>query len=113
MKAWLKSIIIILVLLLELAWAVRPRFSPHGAVLDETYRHDQRLRALQAWGRDQTAASKAAYEAEVTLLDEHMTRRERVVLAAVLVTNIVGIFCFWKYLPSDGDGSQLGSGAGR
>lgn len=100
MKAWLKSVIIVLVLFLELAWAVMPRFSPHGAVLDENYRHNQRLAALQAWGRDQTPTSKVAYDTEVSLLDEHMARRGRIVFAAVLVTNIVAIFCFWKYVPS-------------
>ncbi len=92
MKTWIKSVVIGLVLLLELAWAFAPRFSPHGAVLEESYRHDQRLAALQAWGRDQTPASKAAYDAEVRLLDQRIATRQFVVLVVVLVADIVGIY---------------------
>jgi hypothetical protein len=37
----------------------------------------------------------------VKLLDEHIARREHVDFAAVFIANIVGIFCFWKHVPSD------------
>ena len=99
MKPFVKLIVILLVLLGELAWAVRPRFSMHGPVLEEAYRHDERFATLVAWSRDQTPASKAAYDAEVRLLEEHITRRDHCVFAAALAINALGIYSFWSHAP--------------
>ena len=100
MSFQLKAAVILTILLAELAWAVWPRVSLHGPVLEESYRHDQRLAALAASSREQTPASKAAYDAEVTLLDQHMARRAEVTFAVVLALNAVGIYSLWKHVPT-------------
>ena len=101
MSVPLKAIIVVAILLAELACAVFwPRISLHGPVLEESYRHAQRLAALAAWSREQTPDSKAAYDAEVTLLEQHMARRAQATLAVVLAMDAVGIYCFWKYAPT-------------
>ena len=100
MNLSLKTTFVLVILLAEVAWAVRPRISLHGPVLEESYRHDQRLAALVAWSREQTPDSKAAYDAEVTLLDHHMSCRAEATFAAVLTIDAVAIYCFWKYVPT-------------
>jgi hypothetical protein len=99
MKPSAKVVVVLLVLLLELAWTVRPRFSAHGPVLEESYRRQERLAALAAWSRDQTPAAKAAYDTEGTLLDQHIDRREHFVFAAALAINAAAIYSFWRYAP--------------
>ena len=98
MKPTVNVVIVLLVLFLELAWVLRPRFG-HGPVLEESYRHQERLAALVALSSDQTPAAKAIYDSEVTLLDEHITRREHLVFVLALLLNATGIYCFWRYAP--------------
>ena len=89
-----KILIVVVVLLAEIAWFVWPRISLNGDV-GEPYRHDERLKALEAWGEHPTPESKVAYDAEVKLLDEHMAREEYEILAVAIVLDAVGIYCLF------------------
>jgi len=99
MKKSAKIIVIVLVLLLELAWAAWPHIG-HGAVLDEPYRNAERRVTLFAWLEHKTPETKAAYDAEVELLDKHMVRRAVAILTVGLAFNAVGIYLFWRYAPT-------------
>ena len=97
MKKSTKKIVILVILLLELAWAAWPRLYMHGYILDEAYRNAERKVVLYAWLRQQTPETKAAYDAEVKLLDRHIEMRDAAILAAGLVVNAVGIYLFWRH----------------
>jgi hypothetical protein len=87
MKKPVKIAIIVLVLLLELAWVVWPRFSMHGRILDEPYRNAERKATLFAWIEHKSPETKAAYDAEVELLDKHTTSRAVAILSVGLAIN--------------------------
>jgi hypothetical protein len=99
MKKSAKIITIVLVLLLELVWAAWPRLSMHGPVLDEPYRNAERRAALFASKEHPTPETKAAYDAEVDLLDKHMEMRAVTILIVGLAFNAAGIYLFWRYAP--------------
>jgi len=100
MKKSSKKIVILVVLVLECAWAVWPRLSLHGPVLDEPFRLEPRRGTLFSWMDNPTPKTKAAYDAEVKLLDQHMERRALAILAAVLVVDVAGIYLFWRHSPT-------------
>ena len=101
MKRSSKIYVILLVFLLESAWALlRPNIPLHWYVLKESYRHDKRFAALVAWSDHPTPETKAAYDAEVKLLDEHIAKRQQAIFAGVLAINAVGVYFFWKYAPT-------------
>ena len=100
MKKSAKIIVVLFVLFLEFAsWAIWPRISLHGPILDESYRHDERFATLVAWSDHPSPETKAAFDAEVKLLDEHMARRQIGIWAVVLAIDAVGIYCFLRYVP--------------
>jgi hypothetical protein len=99
MKKSTKIAIILLVVFLELAWAFWPHLG-HGAVLDEPYRNAERKATLYAWLEHRTPETKAAYDVEVELLDKHIARRAAAILSVGLAINAVGIYLFWKYVPT-------------
>jgi hypothetical protein len=72
----------------------------HGPLLDESYRHDERLAAMRARARRQSPETQTAFDREVALLDKHMVQRGFVILAAVLAIDAVGIYFFWRYEPT-------------
>jgi hypothetical protein len=100
MKKSAKIFVIFCVLFFELAWAVWPRFSMHGAVLDEPYRNAERKAVLFAWIEHRTPETKAAYDTEVALLDRYMLRRAIAILVGGLAIDTLGICLFWKYVPT-------------
>jgi hypothetical protein len=100
MKKSVKLFIILTALLLEFAWFAWPRLSLHGPILDESYRHDERLAALGASSEHPSPETKAAFDREVALLDRHMSQRTFGILAAVLAFDAVGIYFFWRYEPT-------------
>ena len=72
----------------------------HGAVLDEPYRNAERKAVLYAWVEHRTPETKAAYDTEVVLLHRHMMQRALAILVAGLAFDAVGIYLFWKYVPT-------------
>ena len=100
MKKSVKIFIILIVLFLEFAWFAWPRLSLHGPILDESYRHDERLAALAASSEHPSAETKATFDREVALLDRHMTERALGILAGVLVIDAVGIYFLWRHAPT-------------
>ena len=97
MKKPVKIAIIVLVLFLELVWLAWPRLYMHGIVLDEPYRNAERKAALYANHNEKTPETKAAYDAEIKLLDNHMAKRELGYLVVMLAIDTVGFYCFWRY----------------
>jgi hypothetical protein len=97
MKKPVKIAIIVFVLVLELVWWAWPRFYMHGIVLDEPYRNAERKMALYANLKEKTLKTKAAYDAEVKLLDEHLAKKWLGILAVVLAIDAVGFYYFWRY----------------
>jgi cell division protein FtsB len=100
MKKPVKITIIVLVLLLELAWLFWPRLYIHGYVLDEPYRNAERKAALYANLREKTSETKAAYDAEIKLLDDHMLEKGLGFLAVILAIDTFGFYYFLKYAPT-------------
>jgi hypothetical protein len=96
MKKSTKKTVIVVILLLELVWVVWPRLYMHGYILDEAYRNAERKAVLIAWLEHRTPETKAAYDAEVKLLE----MRGAAILAGGLVINAVGIYLFWKHAPT-------------
>ena len=94
-----KKTVIVIILFLELAWFFCPRLT-HGYVLDEPYRNAERKVVLYAWLTQQTPETKAAYDAEVKLLDRHIELRTLTIFAAGLIINAAGIYLFWRYTPT-------------
>src|SRR3974390_847857 len=100
MKKSTKKTIIVVILILELAWFLGPRFYMHGPVLDEPYRNAERKAVLYAWVEHRTRETKAAYDAEVALLHRHMLQMAVAILIGGLAFDAVGIYLFWKYVPT-------------
>jgi hypothetical protein len=100
MKKSAKVFVILCVLVLEFLWAVWPRISMHGAVLDEPYRNAERRSVLFAWIQHKTPETKSAYDAEVALLNEHILHRAMSILIAGLAFDAVGILLLLKYVPT-------------
>lgn len=98
-----KVVVILIVLLLELAWVVRPVVS-HGDVLEVSYRREERLDLQWAWVRDRSQESKARYDSEVRLLERHIARRDSLFVAVALMANAFGIYWFWRCVPDGGPG---------
>jgi flagellar basal body-associated protein FliL len=99
MKKSLKIFIILVVFLFELAWFAWPRLSLHGRLLDESYRHDERLTAMNNRGKNPSPETQAAFDREVALLDKHMSERAFAILTVVLIIDAAGIYFFWRYAP--------------
>ena len=99
--------LIVFVLLLELAWAVWPQCYLHGPVLDEPYRNPERRTALFAWLKQPTPATRAAYDAELTLLHKHMMQTAVTILIAGLAVNGAAIFWLWRYEPKKRHASRV------
>lgn len=72
----------------------------HGAVLDEPYRNAERRTVLFAWLQHPTPETRSAYDAEHVLLDRHRQRMVAVILIGGLAGDAVGIYLFWKYVPT-------------
>jgi hypothetical protein len=100
MKKSQKIFIIALTLLLEFCWWAWPRVSVHGYILEESYRHDQRLAALSAMGIHPSHETKQNFEAEVKLLDDHVAKRQMATLLLVLSANGLIAFSIWRWEPS-------------
>jgi len=100
MKKSVKIAIIILVLLLELAWVAWPRLWIHGRVLDDPYRNAERRTTLFAWREHDNPETKAAYDTEVQLLDQHTKKTALTIVAVGIVFNVAGIYLFLKKAPS-------------
>ena len=100
MKKSAKIFVILCILLLELVWAAWPRLSMHGAVLDEPYRNAERRAVLFEWLQHPTPETQSAYDAEVALLHRHMQRMATAILIGGLAGDAVGIYLFWKYVPT-------------
>ena len=92
-----KVVLILVVILVQLAWLVRPRISLHGDVLDEAYRHVERFSTRVAKSQHPSAETEAAFNREVDLLHAHMQRRGLAHLALLLVLNGAGIYLFLHY----------------
>lgn len=99
MKKSIKIILIVVILVLEFAWATQPSISLHGAILDESYRHDERFATLVAWSDHPSPETKVAFDAEVKLLNEHMARRQVGIWAVVLAIDAVGIYYLLRHTP--------------
>lgn len=97
MRTSRKIVLILVVVFAEFAWAVCPRISLHGPVLDEPYRHGERFATLVAKSQHPSPEAEAAFNKEVDLLDAHIARREHATFALLLALNGVGIYCFWRY----------------
>jgi hypothetical protein len=93
MKKSAKSVVIVLVLLLEFAWWAWPRVSAHGYA-EDPYRLNERMTALSEWSGHPTPETKAAFDKEMELLDEHEHKAMK--HGALLLANVVGISWFWK-----------------
>ena len=97
MKTRAKVVLILVVILAQLAWLVRPRISLHGEVLDEAYRHGERFATLVAKSEHPSPETEAEFNREVDLLHEHMQRRGLAHVALLLVLNGAGIYLFLHY----------------
>jgi hypothetical protein len=98
MRKSVKIALILLVLLAEFAWMAWPRISAHG-MAGEPYRNRERFAALVASGEHPSPETKAAFDAEVALLDKHIAKRQFGILAVVLAIDAVGIYYFLRYAP--------------
>ena len=65
--------------------------------LGDSYRYEERRTALMNWGNAHTPESKAEFDREVKLLDEHLQKRAYIMAAVFLIIDGIGIFCFWNY----------------
>jgi hypothetical protein len=59
-------------------------FSPLNRLADP-YRRDQRMKAMREWAQKRTPDSKALYDHECQLLNDHFARMALVTMAAVVV----------------------------
>ena len=100
MKKSVKIAIILFFLLLELTWAAWPRLSMHGEVLDNPYRNTERRAVLFSWRQHPTPQTESAYNAEITLLQRHMLGKAVAILVVGIVIDAVGIYMFWKHVPT-------------
>jgi hypothetical protein len=93
MKKSAKIVVILLILLAEFAWVAWPRVSAHGFA-EDPYRLNERMMALSEWSDHPTPETKAAFDKEIKLLDEH--EHTAIKWGAILLANVVGICWFWK-----------------
>ena len=96
MNRWLKTLVIIAVLLLECVWLVWPWLSWQGYAGEGSFRHHQRYAAWGVWERHPSPKSKAAFDKEVRLLDQHIMRKRWVIFAGLSIFNGIGIYWFWN-----------------
>ena len=99
MKKSVKIFVILCILLLELVWAAWPRLVLHGAIYDESYRHDERFAALAASREHPSPEAKAALDREIAVLNRHIALRASCIFVGVLVIDALGIYFFWIYDP--------------
>jgi hypothetical protein len=64
--------------------------------LGDPYRYEERRNALTNWGNTHTPESKAVFNGEVKLLDEHLLNRAIIIVTVFLVIDGIGIYYFWK-----------------
>ena len=93
----LKLGIILVVLTLELVWATRPLLSRRGYALEGGYRQKERYATWVAWSRHPSPATKAAFEAEVIRLDNHIIQKQWIIFNVLLLLNGLGIYKFLTY----------------
>ena len=69
----------------------------HLNTLGDQYRYEERRNVLMNWGNTHTPESKAAFNGEVKLLDEHLLNTAIIMAAVFLVIDGIGIYYFWNH----------------
>ena len=87
--------LLILVIVGELIWLAAT--IPSLNILADTYRRNERDRALVAWATNKTTATKAAFDNEVGMLETHRNFVDGVTICVFLVVDIFGFYLFWNY----------------
>jgi hypothetical protein len=88
MKTSHKIIIILVVLILQFFWLATPRIGPHS------YRHSERIAAVQAWLNHPSPATNAAFNREAKLLARHERRMQFLLAGVCWLVDVVAIYLF-------------------
>ena len=85
---------IALLIALQALWFILPR---QGSTLGVSYRNSDRIAALKEYAEGPSVPTRQAVERELSLLSEHMARRQRMILLTFLITDAVLICVCWSF----------------
>ena len=88
-------LLLILVIVGQLLWLAAT--IPSLNILADSYRRNERDTALVAWATNKTAATKAAFDNEVGLLETHRNLVACITICVFLVVDVFGFYLFWNY----------------
>jgi hypothetical protein len=87
--------LLILVIVFQFMWLAATIWSLN--ILADSYRRNERDRALVAWATNKTTATKAAFDNEVGLLETHRNFVAGVTICMFLVVDVFGFYLLWNY----------------
>jgi hypothetical protein len=94
-----KTIVVIFAFSFELLYFFAASVSLHGYILDEQYRHKERLVTVFARVEHSTPETEAAYQKEVNLLDEHIWKRSCIIFVVFLFADALLIYWYRRKVP--------------
>jgi hypothetical protein len=88
-------LLLILVIVGELVWLAAT--IPSLNILADSYRRNERDKALVAWATNKTPATQAAFDKEDDLLVRHRNFVDGMTICVFLEVDIFGFYLFWNY----------------
>lgn len=87
--------LLISIIVFQVFWLIVKTVSLN--TLTDSYRRDERDRALVALATNQTTATQAAFDNEISLLDSHRNFVAGMTICVFLVVDVFGFYLFWNY----------------